>query len=438
MSKKKVKELLFDLNTNELVEVDENGEKILNKDNNVDETENKTIDEEANETKDKDLEELFKQNPEEEIEEKNPAILKYEEIREKLAPKTEEIKIKAGDIKVKAKENLDLVKEKTLDYWENTKSYFKNMKEDENSIFNQIIYIFKKDKKATYIVLGLLIVGLGGYGVYYLLSPDLDSAQTSYEDMISPRFNSEIHPIELFSTSLENLMDFKGEPITQGDGSTPDSRYVVYKMDWFGQIRDTAVYYDTSTNVESIRIKVGDIPASDLYNQYFEMFGMPKEEVDPTKKGGYAIFVKDGVQVKIIHNGEYMSVDMRLAKYDNVNNLSVGENPIVVQNILDYDINQDGENDKIFLIGNKGSASTLYDKLYLLVWDGNKTHLLNMAEEVDGGSYPKLLLINADSDKDNEIVITAGNNEIIRNYNVFKYEDGNITNIYSGHNEKFE
>lgn len=438
MSKKKVKELLFDLNTNELVEVDENGEKIPNKDNKVDETDNKTIKEDADEIKDKDLEELFKEAPEEEIEEKNPALLKYEEIREKLAPKAEEIKIKAGDIKVKAKENLNLAKEKTLDFWKNAKSYFKNVKEDKNSIFNQIINIFKKDKRATYIVIGVLIVGIVGYGVYYVLSPDLDSAQTSYEDMLSPRFNSEIHPIELFSTSLENLVDFKGEPISQGDGSSQEARYVVYKMDWFGQTRDTAVYYDTSTNVESLRIKIGDVPAQDLYNQYFEMFGKPKEEMEPTKKGGYAIFIKDGVQVKIIHNGEYMSVDMRLAKYDNVNNLLVGENPIVVQNIFDYDINQDGENDKILLIGNKNPASTLYDKLYLLVWDGNKTHLFKMAEELDGGSYPQLLLVDADTDKIKEIVITAGNNEIIRNYNVFKYEDGNITNIYSGHNEKFE
>lgn len=420
MSKKKVKELLFDINTNEITEIDENGEKIDSK-----------IEKDL---KDKNLDLLFEQNKKTDVAEENNKVMlkeKYKELNKSLSPKLQDFKVKMG-------KSYNALKSKTLNQKDKAKAYIEKTKKEEHNVFDKIQALFKKDKKIVYIIIGMLTLGIGGYSIYYSLAPDLDEAKGSYENSLSPKFNSEVHPLELFSTNIENLIEFKGEPESQGDGSSSEARYIVYKMNWFGENRDTAIYYDKNTSIESLKIKIGDVPAETLYQNYVEMFGAPKVEENPTIKGGFAIFIKDGIQVKLMHNGTYMSVDMRLAKYDNVNNLALGENPIIVQNILDYDINEDGKNDKILLIGNKSKSSTLYEKLYLLVWDGTKTYLEPMPEAVNGGSYPQLILTDTDKDKINEILVSSGNNDIIRNYNVFEYKAGSVANIYSGHNEKFE
>lgn len=280
-----------------------------------------------------------------------------------------------------------------------------------------------------------IIVAISAYYAYYTRIPSLE--ETHREDIkgVVESYDGDVHPLEILSSNRENMADFRGEPDTKGDGNTPETKFVVYKLDWFGKMRETIIFYDSQNHFSRIKLNIGNESAKDLVQKLIADFGEPFESQSPETKGGYALWMKDSVQYKLVHHGSYATIEMKLARYENTNKLAVGDAPVVIHRLLKQDVNKDETLESILLLGNrKNSLSPEYEKLYLVVWDG-KTHVAKMAEEMDGGLYPQIEYSDTDKDGKDEIVISSDNNGIVRNYNAFRYDGAKLELIYNGHDE---
>lgn len=282
----------------------------------------------------------------------------------------------------------------------------------------------------------ILAAGLSIYAISFQSLPKLSETHMENSGENYKNFDAEAHPMEILSTVRENMKEFKGDPTEKGDGKTEDTRYVVYSLEWFGMNRKTVLYYDGTNTFYRIKLEVGNESAESLYEKMTKTLGKPMEEKDPTVKEGYAVWIKDAIKYKMMHRGSYTQIDMSIAKYDNTQNLPVGKYPITIQSINNIDLNGDKEiNEKILLLGNRPSSTSIaFDKLYLLVWDGQKTYLKEMDPEYDGGSYPQISFKDTDKDGKEEIIISAENN-IVVNYNAFKYTGSSLDKVYSGYEE---
>ncbi len=280
----------------------------------------------------------------------------------------------------------------------------------------------------------VLLIGIGIYIYNYQKLPTLnrthiESAVSSYQT-----YNAEVHPMQLLSTVRENMEEYRGAPTGKGDGKSAETRYVVYSLDWFGMKRKTVLFYDTNGQFIRIKLEIGNESAQSLFDKLKAELGTPLEEDDPTVRGGYAIWIKDAVRYKFMHRGTYSTLEMSIAEYENPSALALGDKPVTIQYINQVDLNGDGTIDeKILLLGNKGEGiTTHFAKLYLLVWDGKKTYLKEMASEYDGGTFPQLIFANADEDPAEELVVVAENN-VVNHYNVFKYTGTSLDWIYAGY-----
>ncbi|MGB5823748.1 MAG: hypothetical protein WBH44_06705 [Proteocatella sp.] len=405
MSKKKAKEIRPNLNTNKIIE-----EKTEN-DN------NKKIDEKIKLKRIKMIELLASEDE---------ASLNNEEADKKINNKAGESFEKIG---VKFSELLKMTKKTLVNI---------NIKIKKNQENGDAKELFQKNKKIIYAGLLILVVALAGYGAYYSQMPLLKETHNPDIKGVIASYDGASHPFEILSSNRERMVAFKGEPDSKGDGKTLETKFVVYKLDWFGKNRETIIFYDKANHFTRIKLNIGNESAKELVDKLTKNFGSPVEDKDSTIKGGYGIWIRDSIQYKLVHHGNYATIEIKLARYDNTNNLDVGKYPIVIQKLYKLDINKDGKQETMILLGNKkNSLSTNYDKLHLLMWDG-KTHLVKMAKDFDGGTYPQVEFKDMDKDGKDEIIVYSDNNEVVRNYDIFKYDGAGLQLTYSGHEEPQE
>lgn len=294
---------------------------------------------------------------------------------------------------------------------------------------------FQSHKKNIYIAMSIVVIAIGSYIVYYSNMPVLKETHNKEIKGVLASYDGELHPFEILSSNRERMTDVKGDPTSKGDGKTDETKFVVYTFEWFGKPRETILYYDKQHRFTRIKLKIGNESGKDLNEKLVKLLGSPIEDNNPAEKGGHAIWIKDSVQYKLIHHGGYATVEMKLARYKNTANLKVGKNPLVVQKLYKQDTNKDGKLESIMLLGSKANAySTNYDNLYLVIWDG-KTYSKGMAKEMDGGSYPQIEMLDIDADGKEEIIVSSENNDVVKNYNVFKFEGSKIVPVYNGHDE---
>lgn len=469
MPKGKIKELLFDINSSELVELDENGNPIENPEEQIQNEieDKKEINDQLEETGSFEIDEKeilvdtkevakSKKNQQPISKESQESIAQGKEKLEAFASKS----AKTADKALKnAKVGMSKGAEKTGNLLKNvqegSKPFFEkagqNIKKGSTSLgasvsksFNNAkesikkggIKEFAKNNKIT-LVVALLVVMIGGgiYAYRYQSLPNLSETHTQNAgNKDYSTYNADVHPMQILSTTRENMVDFKGEPADKGDGKTPETKYVIYSMGWFGKNRKTVMNYDNSNHFTKIKLEIGNESAQSIYDKLLLELGTPLDDQNPTVKGGYAIWIKDAVRYKMLHRGSYSTIEMSIASYDNSAGLQVGKYPIVIQSISHIDLNGDSKLDeKILLLGNKAnSVTTNFDKLYLLVWDGKKTYLKEMDEEFDGGSFPQIDFMDTDGDKKEEIVVISDNN-FVKNYHAFKYTETSVDKIYSGY-----
>ncbi|WP_028829917.1 hypothetical protein [Proteocatella sphenisci] len=316
----------------------------------------------------------------------------------------------------------------------------KNKNTSNKPLVNQIKYtkltkFVKKNKRLIAFAMGALIMAISVYYAYYMKIPSLDETHKKAINGGVESYDGDIHPFEILSSNRERMTDFRGAPESKGDAKTQDTKFVVYKLKWFGKTRETVMFYDNNEHFNRIKLNVGNESAKDLSEKLILNFGEPFESQSPQTKGGYAIWIKDAVQYKLVHHGSYATIEMKLARYENTNKLPVGDAPVVIQRLFKQDVNKDGNLESIILVGNrKNSLSADFKKLYLIVWDG-KTHIGEMAEGIDGGLYPQIEFYDTDKDEKNEIVVSGDNNGVVKNYNVFRYDGDGLELIYSGYDE---
>lgn len=444
-TKGRVKELLFDINENKFI--DPNGSDVKDQ-----EQEELLID----------SEDLFKRDKDELIselmsDESRDDFLsgkeKFDEIVSKGAT-TANVKLKetkdnlskAGD---KAKESFRQISEKAKPLAASTGKSIKKgvsatgsvmgswMETAKKSVQKGGFKQFAKDNMIT-LIIALLVVVIGG-GVYiyrYQKLPHLSETHAKNAGASYKTYPSNDHPMEIFSSVKENLEEHLGMPTHKGDGKTPETRYLVYSIDWFGAPRKTILFYNGKHQFTKIKLEIGNESAQSIYEKLKTEFGTPFEDKDPTVKGGYAIWIKDAVRYKMMHRGTYSTIEISLAEYDNPSGLDIGKNPITIHYLNTIDLNGDGKVDeKILLLGARGEElSPSFAKLYLLIWDGKKTYVRQMNADYDGGSFPQINFQDTNGDKREDIVISALNN-IVTHYNVFDYTGEDVKLIYSGYEE---
>ncbi len=493
MSKGKLKELLFDINENELSEIDENENLSIHDEFLLDaqelaKGEQKAADEDefvpipspserrqsernrnrnAHNPNNKKNRKKKRQNEQlsrtrafdvEEIEEsEREKLSEGREMLEDMMAKgavaaeqglktTKEAATKAGaiakesiqDFSKKAAPHLRNLGEKSAEGASEISARFaQSVKNAKRSFKKGGIKQFAKDNIITLSIAMLVVVLGGGYYWYsYKNLPVLSKTHTENAGNDYKSYDADIHPMQILSTVRENMEDFRGAPDAKGDGKTPETKYVVYSLEWFGLRRKTVLFYGDNNQFTKIKLEIGNESATDLFAKLKAELGTPLEDENPTVRDGFATWIKDSILYKMTHRGTYSTVEMTKAVYENAPNLGITEPTFTIQYIKTIDLNSDGVVDeKILLIGNKAEGvTTNYKKLYLLVWDGTKTHLMEMDPEFDGGSFPQIRFADTDGDKTEEFVISAENN-VVTNYNVFKLKDGSFTRIYSGYED---
>lgn len=315
-----------------------------------------------------------------------------------------------------------------------TKRATNNLKKDFQK--GGIVHVLKQHQMTLILGVLMLTIGVGLYWVNLQRLPKLTPTHKTESGVDYKSFDAGAHPMEILSTVRANMVDFLGEPSERGDGKTPETRYDIYSMTWFGKNRRTVLYYDETETYNRIKLEITNESAAEIYAKLVEQLGASLQEQTPEVKEGWAIWIKDGIKYKLQHRGTYAQLDMSVAKYENSQNLAVGKYPMVVQQIENYDLNGDKVIDeKILLLANRSSSTNLhFDKLYLLIWDGAKTHLSEMDAEYDGGSFPQLYFQDIDKDGTQEIIVSAENN-IVNHYNAFHYTPDALDRVYSGYEE---
>jgi len=320
------------------------------------------------------------------------------------------------------------------------KSVEKNKNTPNEPIVKQIDYtklrrVVKKNKRILVFAIGALIVAISVYYAYYMRIPSLEETHTKTMNGAVESYDGDVHAFEILSSNRERMTDFKGDPESKGDAKTKETKFVIYRLKWFGKTRETVMFYDDNEHFNRIKLNIGNESAKDIVEKLTLDFGEPFESKSPQTKGGYAIWIKDAVQYKLVHHGAYATVEMKLARYENTSKLPVGEAPVVIQRLVNQDVNKDEKKESVVLVGNrKNSLSPEFEKLYLIVWDG-KSHVGKMAENMDGGLYPQIEFYDTDKDGKNEIVVSGDNNGVVKNYNVFRYDGDGLELIYSGYDE---
>lgn len=495
MSKKgKVKELLFDINSSKLFELDEEGNLVENQDANSNQEnleelfilENpnkknvyKEIDKNDFNSKffvkskrEEEIDILFNRNNEKDDERKDFFGLDFD------SEKIEELKSKSMDVLAKIKEYLlKFFKYVTVffnNFFDYTRDLFKKIynkvddirknqsveKKDAHVVkdddkFDKIIEYqkIKENKKKINIdfsfasnflknknivllsVVSAIILTISAliYMYNYYKLPVLEENEIA-EEISYKNFNAEVHPMQIFSSNVSAMKEYKGEPSDKGDGKTADSRYLIYSLDWFGKKRKSVLFYNSNKEFNRIKLDIGNDSASYLYENMVKNLGEPIENNNPLTKGGYAVWIKDAVRYKLIHRGSYATIDISIANYENKAKLDIGKYPVVIQDIKNKDLNKDGKFDeRILLLGNRESSGTTnFSKIYILVWDGQKTYLSKMAEEYDGGNYPQIEFKDYNNDGIEDFIIST-ENTVLNNYNVFEFKENSLKNIYSGY-----
>lgn len=501
MAKGRIKELLFDINNNSLMELDESGNPIDHSDKTGDELLDVLLDVDRVVTEEKEAkteeianEESTENENTQQRDEKQDDALEKEVLKESEAADTDEYELlseetretiiqgkekfeemvalgtekvnktihttkkmtkkaskkaakKAKKASQKAAELAKNAAEKAKPIADNASENIRNsasaIKEETKKKIDKAQDDIKKngwkqflmDNRIT-VLLALAVIVLGG-GLYYrnyrslptLGKTHLETSGTSYK-----KLDVEHHPMELLSTVRENMQELKGDPISKGDGKKAETKYDIYKMNWFGKQRNTIFFYNNKQEYNRIKLQIGDQTGQQLYDTLKEQLGTPFDDKDPSKREGYAIWIKDSIRYKLMHRGKYASIEMSLANYDNPSKLPIGKSPIIIQYINNLDLNGDEKIDeKILLLGNKAAGiTTRYEKLYLLIWDGKKTYLKEMDPDHDGGTFPQIQFENTDKEPKEEIVISAENG-VADNFNVFKYTGDEVQLIYTGY-----
>ena len=313
-----------------------------------------------------------------------------------------------------------------------------NVKSKEQNYLKDLMEKAKINKKhlvifSIFIAL-IAIFSSFNYLYNYFTLPKLSETHTVEEAQNYKNFNAEVHPMQILSSTVSNMREYKGEPNEKGAGKTVDTRYLIYSLDWFGKRRKSILFYNSKNEFYRIKLDIGNDSATFLYDNLMKNLGNPIEDKNPLEKGGYAIWIKDAIKYKLIHRGKFSTIDINIATYDNRSNLPVGEDPIVIQDIRGKDLNNDSNpNERILLLGNReGAGTTRFKKLYLLIWDGEKTYVQEMAEGYNGGNYPQISFGDYNKNGIEDFIIST-ENEVLSYYNVFELENKKLTNIYSGY-----
>ena len=374
---------------------------------------------------------------------------KLSEGKEKLSDSREKFEDFAQEMTEKSKQKADAVMKSAGpamgSLGKKTKDFFTSIKNSVSQFFRGLSSDVKEgglkklvERNKVTLMLALLVIVIGGgiYAFTYQRLPSLSENHAENSGGNYKTYDAEVHPMQILSTVRENMTEFKGEPSSKGDGKSDDTKYVVYSLDWFGQARKTVIYYDGNNAFNRIKLEIDNESATSIYEKLTKELGTPLEDHDPTVREGWAVWIKDSIKYKMMHRGSYTQVDMTIAKYDNSQNLPVGKYPVLIQNINNIDLNGDKVIDeKILLLGNREVSTNInFDNLYLLVWDGKKTHVKAMSEEYDGGSFPQIEFYDQDKDGAEDIVVSSENN-IVNHYNVFKYTGTDLSLIYSGYEE---
>lgn len=356
------------------------------------------------------------------------------EMSDRLDLAKKELPVKLASAKEKTGKLLSGIAGKLAGLGSKIKESLKGMKLDtKEGGFKRVV---ENNKTTLIVAAAIILIGGAAYTFSYQSLPKLRDTHEENSGQSYKTYDAEVHPMQILSTVRENMVEFKGDPTSKGDGKTAESKYVIYSLDWFGSKRKTVLYYDETNTFNRIKLEIGNESAESLYEKLLKELGSPIEEEDPTVREGWAIWIKDAVKYKMMHRGDYTQLEMSIAKYENTQNLEIGKYPATIQYISTVDLNGDKEIDeKILLLGTRNSSTHInFDKLYLLVWDGKKTHLMEMNPENDGGAYPQVSFYDYDKDGKEDIVVSAENN-VVDNYNIFSYGEEGLKLIYSGYEE---
>lgn len=278
-----------------------------------------------------------------------------------------------------------------------------------------------------------LIVLVGGIYIYYLSSTpalketDIMNQKSSSDGMVY-EFGP-LHPYEMCSMRKPDLIAHLGEPMGEGDGTEEENRFLRYEYEWFSLPTRSKIYYAREQRIYKAVITFRDIEFEDLQKRITEGIGEPVS-VEESKEFKDVIWMKDSIKYWLTKTEEGdLNLEVRLAYYNNPEDLDLGYRPTIVQRSKTVDINGDSKPDDVVLIGSKRAYTQIsYDHLYLLVISNGEVYHEEFPKEMDGGQYPQMRIETEGNKK--QVVVEAGNNFVL-NQNVFVFENDKIKNISS-------
>lgn len=293
-----------------------------------------------------------------------------------------------------------------------------------------------KFSKILLIVVLVVFIGVSSvYGIYYNSKPPIEISNYHEEEKMN---QYPINPFIAYSMIKKDLITHLGDG-EEGEGISDDTRYIDYNNQiWFNLNASSRFYYGRYTRIYKSILNFSVKDKDNLYSNMKAALGEPL--VDSFNEGNSvekAYWIKDSVEYELIAKKDNITVESRLAYYDNPNDYDMGERPTIIQRI-NKDITGDGEIDSILLIGSKSTyTSTEYKNLYILIGNNQGAYISAFPQNLDGGFKPKLYILKNEDKNIWEIIVQA-DHYYINAYNVFIFEDGIIKNIYSSEHNPME
>ncbi|MGP1448894.1 MAG: hypothetical protein ACTTKQ_04245 [Filifactor alocis] len=288
--------------------------------------------------------------------------------------------------------------------------------------------------KAKYFLIPMFfLILVGGIYIYRLSSApalketDLTNQKNSWNGMVYEY--GPLHPYEMCSMRKPDLIAHLGEPMGEGDGTEEETRFLRYEYEWFSLPTRSKIYYAREQRIYKAVITFRDIEFDDLQKRITDGVGEPVS-VEESHEFKDVIWMKDSIKYWLTKTEEgELNLEVRLAYYENPEDLDLGYRPTIVQRSKTTDVTGDNKPDDVILIGSKRAYTQIsYDHLYLLIISNGEIYTEDFPKDMDGGQYPQMR-IETEKNK-NEIVVESGNNFVL-NQNVFVFENNKIKNISS-------
>lgn len=248
---------------------------------------------------------------------------------------------------------------------------------------------------------------------------------------------SGVYPFLAIGMSLETLEERQGKGeyryMTNSEGKFLIG--VTYKLDWSnllgvkGQLETEYVLSKVDENniITEIILKFpGKVDKDQLIDELRLTLGSPTKE-----EKGYVKWYREGVLYELRKTGKDIIMNMKIEKF-NGKKYNLPEDMIVLGKYM-ADVNGDGKNELVTLIGERFDETALYiDNINLLVEQskGNE-YIVNLSEE-GGGYLPSIEFYDFTGNRIPEVIVsmpTGGSGGII-NYYIYSLKDNKPTKIF--------